>query len=353
MRITPALGLLAGVSLLAACATQPPGADIQTQTQPSPQAQPRKYTMEDLKVPNQEPPAPFQAPSYAFDKGSRPSEAAIQRGVAEAQERALELPVLDCFEGAECNYWFDATQQYKVYMAQNNQTLTCFKTGEIIREVKLPGKQVYIKHERATWGSGDKEQQCVSWMPANKGLDKQAFIMTDERMYKLRIITLGPNSRSANVLVRWKYPEDYLRQLNGESPAPRIIERDRLTGLAYRDRYCDYQLEASSTPAWMPEKTPDGQPPVCDDGQVTVINFPLGMSYTGEPSVWAITEDGTRTPIQYGRINSTYRVAGVHKRIRLGLGAEEIDYVRADPVSFRAPSAQRKHPATPEIGGDR
>jgi type IV secretion system protein VirB9 len=91
--------------------------------------------------------------------------------------------------------------------------------------------------------------------------------------------------------------------------------------------------------------TVDGQPPVCDDGEVTIINFPIGVGFLGgRPSVLRLKDDDTRVPVQFGAINSTYRVTGVHQRLMLQLGAEEVIFTRRDPVSVKTPSANRKQP---------
>src|SRR3546814_11724891 len=112
-------------------------------------------------------------------------------------------------------------------------------------------------------------------MPRRAGLNHQISIFTDQRKYDLNVETW---TRTHHVEVRWRYPEDVLAALNHRSWAPASEPtRDRTTGLAYRDRYCGYEL-AGDTPPWRPVPTVDGQPPVCDDGEVRVITFRPGSS---------------------------------------------------------------------------
>ncbi len=134
--------------------------------------------------------------------------------------------------------------------------------------------------------------------------------------------------------MRWRYPEDYLATLNGQAAAFLVAagdRRDRTTELAYRDRRCTYTLDGD-TPEWRPVPTPDGQPPVCDDGEVTIINFtPGALGAYGAPILWRIGADGTRIPVQYGRMNATYRVAGIHDHLLLAIGTQEVHIRRTRP----------------------
>src|SRR3546814_3376776 len=95
--------------------------------------------------------------------------------------------------------------------------------------------------------------------------------------------------RSTRTDTLFPYTTLFRSALNHRSWAPASEPtRDRTTGLAYRDRYCGYEL-AGDTPPWRPVPTVDGQPPVCDDGEVTVINFrPGALGAFGAPTVWQI-----------------------------------------------------------------
>jgi type IV secretion system protein VirB9 len=310
--------------LLAACAAP--------QAVPEPPAPPepprRLYTLDDLHPPEtrvEAPPEPRRKP------GARPSRAESRRQVGTANEAGLELPELACFRGKTCEYWYVAERQYLVYMAAGNQTLVCLKPGEVTLDVVAPGAQVWIPHAVFAYGSGGARTECVAFMPRRAGLDHQVSIFTDARKYDLRIETW---TKTRHVEVRWRYPEDVLAALNrgGEPVNPGAGPiRDRVTGLDARSRWCGYEL-AGATPPWRPVPTADGQPPVCDDGEVTVINFAPGtLGGQGAPVVWRIEADGTRMPVQYGRLNATYRVAGVHEHLLLGLGAAEVHVTRRAP----------------------
>ena len=307
--------------LLAACAVQRPPPPVAQPTAP-----PRVYTEADLRIP----------PTVVEPAGRRerpqpvPTADQLRRGVAAANDRALDLPVLTCFKGKTCEYWYHKDQHYLVYMSVMNQTLVCLKPGEVVLDVVAPGAQVWIPHERYGYGTGPGRTECVAFMPRRAGLDHQVSIFTDQRKYDLDVRTW---TRTHHVEVRWRYPEDVLAALNspGRATAQGDPSRDRTTGMAYRDRFCGYELRGD-TPPWRPASTADGQPPVCDDGEVTVINFEPGtLGAFGAPIVWRVAEDGTRVPVQYGRINATYRVAGVHEHLLLGFGAVEVHVRRGAP----------------------
>jgi type IV secretion system protein TrbG len=308
--------------LLAACATPPPD---QPPEQVAEAPARKVWTLADLRIPETvvEPAGPREKPA------PRPSDARLRGWVNEANEGALDLPRLDCFKGKSCAYWYHPDQQYLVYMAVMNQTLVCLKPGEVIRDVVAPGAQVWIPHSVFAYGEGPARTECVAFMPRRAGLDHQVSIFTDARKYDLRIQTW---TKTHHVEVRWRYPEDVLAALNrGGRDLAGVADRDRTTGLAYRDRNCRYALDGG-TPPWRPAPTSDGQPPVCDDGEVTVVNFRPGvLGGSGAPTVWRVDADGTRLPVQYGRLNSTYRIAGLHDRLLLGLGAEEVHIRRTAP----------------------
>ena len=316
-RIFPWLAL----PLLAACATDP--------TIPPPTATagpPRPYTLADLHIP---PTTTERVPRE--QPAPRPSRAQTRSWVGQANEAALDLPTLTCFQGKSCEYWYQPDAQYLVYMAEGNQTLVCLKPGEVVRDIVAPGAQVWIPHQPYSFGKGARRTECIAFMPRRAGLNQQISLFTNERKYDLNVET---HKRTHHVEVRWRYPEDWLAALNGPaaltggSPSE---PRDRTTELAFRDRRCAYTLDGD-TPAWRPVPTADGQPPVCDDGEVTIINFTPGtLGAYGAPVLWRIADDGTRTPVQYGRMNATYRVAGLHDHLLLGLGAQEVHIRRTRP----------------------
>ena len=305
--------------LLAACATDgtpsPTGAGT-----------PPPYTLADLRIP------PTRTDTVRREKPApRPSRAQTRSWVGQANEAALDLPTLTCFKGKSCEYWYQSDLQYLVYMAEGNQTLVCLKPGEVVRDIVAPGAQVWIPHQPYSFGKGPTRTECIAFMPRRAGLNHQISIFTSERKYDLNVET---HRRTHHVEVRWRYPEDYLATLNGQAaaiPAAGGDRRDRTTDLAYRDRRCTYALDGD-TPAWRPVPTADGQPPVCDDGEVTVINFtPGALGAYGAPVLWRVGADGTRIPVQYGRMNATYRVAGIHDHLLLALGAQEVHIRRTRP----------------------
>ncbi|MGQ9370713.1 TrbG/VirB9 family P-type conjugative transfer protein [Azospirillum sp. ST 5-10] len=304
--------------LLAACTTaEGPGTPVAGAPPP------RTYTMADLRIP------PTRMETVPREKLTpRPSRAQTRAWVGQANEAALELPTLTCFKGKSCEYWYQPDQQYLVYMAEGNQTLVCLKPGEVVRDIVAPGAQVWIPHHPYSFGKGPARTECIAFMPRRAGLNHQISLFTNERKYDLNVET---HKRTHHVEVRWRYPEDWLAALNGPRPVVSSAARDRTTELAYRDRRCTYTLDGD-TPEWRPVPTADGQPPVCDDGEVTVINFtPGALGAYGAPVLWRIAEDGTRMPVQYGTMNATYRVAGVHDHLLLALGARAVHIRRTRP----------------------
>jgi type IV secretion system protein VirB9 len=319
--------LVAGTLALAACATQPPEVSSTPPAVSAPAPDPRReYTMDDLVVPR----TPVDAPAAPARPEARVTDAQANGAVAAANRESLVLPTLGCFSGKACEHWYLPDEHYAVLMAVGNQTLTCLWPGERTRDIAAPGGQVLVPHRPYTYGSGKETVQCIAWMPRRAGLRQSVTVFTNMRKVDLQVRTYrqgGPH----HVEVRWRDPEAYLAALN-DHPAPGRLgpdDRDPTTDMPFRDRNCAYAVEGDS-PDWRPVPTVDGQPPVCDDGEVTVVNFTPGVLGVGAPTPWRITEDGTRMPIQFEAVNSTYRIAGVHDHLVLGIGAQEV-HVRRKP----------------------
>lgn len=307
-------------ALLAACAATPPEGATAPPDSPA-----RVWTLADLRIPE----TVVEPAGGRERRDPVPSAERLRGWVNEANAGALDLPRLECFRGKTCEYWYHPDQQYLVYMAVMNQTLVCMKPGEVIRDVVAPGAQVWIPHSVFAYGMGPGRTECIAFVPRRAGLDHQVSVFTDQRKYDLKIETW---TRTHHVEVRWRYPEDVLARLNGAgAPPPGLPPLDRTTGMDPGTRDCRYVL-SGDTPPWRPVPTADGQPPVCDDGAVTVVNFRPGvLGARGAPTVWRIADDGTRMPVQYGRINASYRIAGLHDHLLLGLGAAEVHIRRSAP----------------------
>jgi hypothetical protein len=307
--------ILAVPVALGACATQPQ-APAPVAEAPAPT---RTYTAADFKVP----PRPMRYTD--MPDGKRPSRAEIGKLLKEQNEAALVLPSLNCFEGAACTYWFTPDQPpYLVLMEEGNKTDIQLQPGEIVTSIRSPGKQVRIPYEKMHFGTGPNRTERISFMPRVRNAVSYITIGTDRRAYDLRVETHKAGSGRQHILVKWRYPEDAAAALNAGQPIDTAV--DRTTGLDTRTRWCGYQVAAPNVP-FAPVPTPDQQPPVCDDGQVTVVNFEVGALDGGGPSVYTV-RDGVRYEIQYEQVNSTYRVSGVHQHLLLALGAYEVDVVR-------------------------
>lgn len=310
---------LALLPLLAACATPP--------HPPAAADAPKPYTLADLRIPD----TPAAMPRERRAPEKRPTRGQSRDAVSKANAAALELPALPCFVGKACEYWYQPDRHFLVHMGVLNQTLVCLKPGEVIRDIVAPGAQVWIPHQPYSYGSGRARTECIAFMPRRAGLDHQISVFTDQRKYDLNVMTWA---RSHHVEVRWRYPEDVLAALNRtRADADPDAGGDRSAGVPFQPRSCAYRIEGA-TPAWRPAATADGEGEgaVCDDGRSTLIRFRPGvLGAYGAPTVWRLEADGTRVPVQYGRMNATYRVAGLHERLLLGLGAEEVTITRTAP----------------------
>jgi type IV secretion system protein VirB9 len=301
--------------MLAACATQPPPPPPET---PVSSFRP-VYTAQSLQVP----PRPVGNIDTAPEK--RMSRGEIGDMLKSQNEAALVLPNLNCFVGAACEYWYTPDgPPYLVMMEVGNKTDIELQPGEIVNKVSQAGKQTLIPYDKTVAGSGANRTERISFMPRVKSLSQYVTIATDRRFYNLRVETHKAGSEKQHILVRWRYPDDVAANLNSGQPFDASI--DRTTGMDSHTRWCGYQISAPNVP-FAPVRTPDDQPPVCDDGEVTVVNFALGTLDGGGPSVYTI-RDGVRYPVQYEQVNTTYRVAGVHTHLALALGAYEVNIMR-------------------------
>ncbi|WP_247878404.1 hypothetical protein [Azospirillum sp. TSO22-1] len=81
-------------------------------------------------------------------------------------------------------------------------------------------------------------------MPRRAGLNQQISLFTSERKYDLNVET---HKRVHHVEVRWRYPEDYLATLNGQTGA--------VSGTA-GDRRCTYTLDGDTPRRCRPIRWP-------------------------------------------------------------------------------------------------
>ncbi|MFM2045785.1 MAG: hypothetical protein RLY86_4361, partial [Pseudomonadota bacterium] len=301
---------------------------------------PRVWTLADLRLP--ETPLPAAGPG---ERPPPPPTGAMARAAVQAANReGLDLPTPTCFTGKTCTYWYHPDKQFRVYMAQDNQTLACLKPGERVLNVVAPGEQVWLPHAVYGYGPEGARTECVAFMPRRAGLKHQVSIFTDRRKYDLDVQTW---TQTHHVEVRWKYPEDVLAALNGGAApseavgvgvraggAEAAVQRPTAIGPGLMRqsrsvlRHCAYAL-SGDTPPWHPVPTADGQPPVCDDGAVTVIHLPGGaLGGQGMPAVWRLDDRGDALPVQAQRIGDTLQVAGVFPRLLLGLEGASVHITR-------------------------
>lgn len=312
--------ILAVPVALGACATQPQ-APAPAAEAPAPA---RPYTAADFKVPPRPDPGPIGDAG-----GRRASRSEVRKMMKDQMEQATVLPTLNCFVGAACEYWYEKDgPRYLVLMEQGDKTDVQLQPGETVKRVEQAGNKVRIPYDRYHAGPpGPDRVERIAFTPRLSGVKTNITIATDRRFYELRAETTKAGTGENHHLVKWRYIEDVIAEANGAPTAyMHDPNTDRVTGLDARTRWCGYRIAALDVP-FMPEKTADDQPPVCDDGEVTVVNFPLGALDGGGPTVHAV-RDGTQFPVQYEQVDGTYRVAGVHQHLRLSLGAYEIDIQR-------------------------
>lgn len=320
MRTNTTFAAVAALLALSACATQPGEPSVLDQPQLR-----APVTLRDLKIP---PPQTDNLPANQTNS-ERPTEREAMRAVEEANADAMVLPTLSCFSGSTCQYWFENDRPFRVNLAVGDLTFVCVKPGETILDTVVPGAQEWVHNANYSHGHKGQKRQCVGLMA--RGMIKggiQAAIMTPDRMYQLDLQTYR-SKKQKHFRVLWQYPEDELARLNGTVPetASAADGRDRTTGMHPRQRYCGYEL-SGGTPAWRPVPTSDGQPPVCDDGEVTIINFRPGvLGAYQSPSLQRLV-GGVRKPLDYRQHNATYIVPSIHDNLLLSIGAEEVEIRR-------------------------
>ncbi len=315
---------LSSFFVLAACASSPPQVvSSQPELTPAPRA---PVQLGDLKVP---PSRVDIVPPQPMTNQLRPTEKESLDAVAAANSNALVLPTLNCFTGSTCKYWYEQEKPFRVNTAVGDLTFVCAKPGEVIGEAVIPGHQEWIHNQQYSYGDKGKRRECIGLMPNGVLKDGvHGMILTPDRAYELDIRTYK-SKKFKHFRVVWEYPEDYLAQLNSTQPATQTEEpgRDRKTGLHPRERFCGYDMDGG-TPAWRPVPTGDQQPPICDDGEVIIINFKPGvLGPYQSPGLWRV-ENGIRLPVDYKRHNATYIVTGIYDKLLLTIGAEEIAITR-------------------------
>jgi type IV secretion system protein VirB9 len=330
MRTQTTLAAVAALLALAGCATQPPEPSVSVEHQHQPRA---PVSLSDVVIPE----STTQSAPVPMMSDERPTEKESMNAVASSRTAGIVLPTLSCFSGGTCRYWYQPDKPYRVNVAIGDTTLVCLKPGEVHVETIVAGKQEWVGNDTHWYEDEEGKRVCVSLfpkgIPQDKGYDGWIMTVGDEngpgRKYALDIRVYGSKQRKyKHREVMWRYPEDEVNRINGIVPEVRKRDnRDRTTGMHPRERNCAYDM-TGSTAAWRPVPTHDQQPPVCDDGQMTVINFKPGiLGPYQSPSLQRVV-DGVRHPIDYRRYNSTYIATGLHDELLLSIGAEEVSIKR-------------------------
>lgn len=302
---------------LAACASQAPESSFS-----DPPNRRAPVSLRDIKIPESR----TDGLPANQTNSTRPTERESMRAVEEANAEALILPTLSCFSGsAVCRYWYEQDKPFRVNLAVGDLTFVCAKPGEVITDIVVPGNQEWVVNERYSYGDNGLKRECAGLMP--RGMIKggvQAMMLTPDRPYTLDLQTYR-SKKQKHFRVMWQYPEDEVAKLNGIVPDAGATSdrRDRTTGLHPRERDCGYQL-SGGTPAWRPVPTSDGQPPVCNDGEMMVVNFKPGVLGAYQSPTLQRVVNGVRMPVDYRRHNSTYIISGIHDELLLSIGAEEV-----------------------------
>ena len=168
-----------------------------------------------------------------------------------------------------------------------------------------------------TFAGGDQTVLVIK--PTDAALETTLAVMTDRRVYTIRLLSVASEARSMPVS-EFDYPnEDAARMAEYQAQLQQRIADNTLTGgrsIASLD--FSYKISGDSPP-WRPER-------VYSDGIHTFIQFPDAMRSSDSPSLLALAHDGTwfANPtgqvINYRREGNTYVVDRVIDRAELVVG---------------------------------
>ena len=163
------------------------------------------------------------------------------------------------------------------------------------------------------------DQTVLTIKPSDAALDTTLAVMTDRRVYSIRLVSVASEARSMPIS-EFDYPdEDAARMSAYQAQVQQQASNNTLPG-GRPISSLDFQYSISGdNPAWRPER-------VYSDGIHTFIMFPDAIRSSDTPSLLALAHDGTwfSNPtgqvINYRREGNTYVVDRVIDRAELIVG---------------------------------
>jgi type IV secretion system protein TrbG len=255
-----------------------------------------------------------------------------QEATRAANRAGLVVPNPRDFLGAHYKPPYVANYWYEVYAAAGdgrqapNQTDIELEPGEVLYSIAAPDSVLWeIKADY--YGDGEERTYVVHAKPRRPYVSAQVTLLTNKRKYTLNLRSFKYDK---HVMVSWSYPEQELQAVNASlSRQAKSLERNN-DSLHVLPGCQDARYRVIGSATFRPVLSPEGLPPVCNDGRHTRITFPPNLGAMAAPALFqADDEDGANARlINYRIVNSSYVVDGVPKTMILRLGADAVTIVR-------------------------
>lgn len=313
-----AIGVLPVLAVLAGCATKP--------DQPAPtvlMAAPAIETIRTELVPMPASSVPGEKPA-----GDRLSP---QEATRRAARDGLIVPNPRDFIGAHYKPPYVRDYWYEIFAAAGDgdrqppdQTDIELQPGEVLYSIAAPDNALW-SIITSYYGEGATRTYVVHVKPRRPYVTMQATLLTDRRKYTLRLRSFKADK---HVMVSWTYPAEELAMVNATLAAERSHAADAPISACSHARY---RIEGAAV-AWHPVESPDGLPPVCDDGRHVRIHFPANLGAIAAPAVFQAddADGGNARLVNYRIVGASYVVDGTPRVLLLRLGADTVTITRED-----------------------
>lgn len=257
------------------------------------------------------------------DSGPRPSPLQAAR---RAVRDGTFVPDARDYIGATYQPPFVQNYRYDVFTAEGDMTDIDLQPNEVPYKVKL-GDGVLFQVDTSYWGPEGNRTYTIHVKPLRAGQNTQLSVATDRRKYTLNVRSFRWDK---HVAVRFTYPEDSLAEVNAQ-----LASLQKGTEAARRDnplpgcRHARYRVDGSGVD-WLPVRTEDGLPAVCDDGERVRINFPPSLGSIQGPSVFQADDaNGTNARmVNFRVVGASYVVDGTPPVLLLRDGVNKVAIVR-------------------------
>jgi len=263
------------------------------------------------------------AASASSDKARRRHAAPVLIAVANANQRATAEPRTSAFAGAVQIFPFSAGTVYRVYAAPGIVTDVALEPGERLIAVAAGDTARWIIGD-TTSGSGATQRTHIFIKPIAAGVDTNAVITTDRRVYHLR---LTASMRTAMTGLAWSYPAEGL--IAHEKPVARPPMRAAAPAETDPARFGFGYVIRGDKPAWRPLR-------VFDDGRQTFVEFPPAIATGEAPPLFVLGADGDAELVNYRMRGRFYVVDRIFDVAELRLGTRRpqvVTIVRTGSVS--------------------